>query len=436
MAGEDRYDSAVAAEFERLWQELVLERTSAGVKAAVEAALAQIVTEAKAAALTGQKTGEALEAKIAALSEIDKRVGNLLDQAHRQQERVAEAARQADALSTSLGEAEAAMQRLAGGGERVDGIAHRIASIEASLGRTGLSDEIGRIIDEGRAQQVDSAVTLDAIAATLVATQPPEQPKPGGVPASEEPAGRWSWKKVVDWWRQSWTHLLAVLVGAAIAAGTALGLDLVRPDIYAPPAPQHEVYDAAYGDAIESGWTKLHGRRPRDFASFCPEEGCGSFDKTWDDAGQREDGQGALFRAIFAGVGERFEAGEVDCPKIVEGLAANQDYAQLSRPEVERAGHCVISQNFKAGRSGIRAEVAKALTAGYLVKLNSEREGEVAEGEIASDEAPGDAAMASEARPKGSAKTTPTAKASTAAPKDTAAPESAATTPASAANPQ
>ena len=438
MAGEDRYDSAVAAEFERLWQELVLERTSAGVQAAVEAALAQIVAEAKAAALTGRKTGEALEAKIAALSEIDKRVGNLLDQAHRQQERVAEAARQADALSTSLGEAEAAMQRLAGGGERVDSIARRIAAIEASLGRTGLSDEIGKIIDDGRAHQADASETLAAIGRALDGTRAPVEPPEGH--ASEGANGshaatatgeeRGSWFARLRAFGRKWKHAIyGVLLGAVVTMVLVLVLDLPRTGLPPPSAKGSSAEQTSSGGDTEFGWQLLsRGERRAEFESFCANEEC-PFEAAWSSAGT-DRAQAQLFTAIFKGADAGFGQASGNCPAIVGQLSPDIDFAALPRPVVELMGFCVVRQNFKDGDEFVARETAKALVVAYLAMLAQEPAAPAPDDSAASIEGTGDAEVA----PKSPARSA-AAKASTAAAKENAA-ATPAPAPDSAANPQ
>lgn len=377
MPKNSSYDSAIAKEFESVWQALVLERTSATVTTAVDNAMKAAVNAFAEKQNKLLENSETLGRQVEALKTLDEKVGKVIAADERHSHRLATISAEIEALEAQLQHATASVSRIAEAETKISSVMATMSSAEFLLKSQLLANKIGEIVKYGRDNQRSGWEIVDKIEMESRNYCVPQNP------IMLDDDGRLNSKP-------SWILIIISFFVLIVLAYSSYNYFMAR-STEALTETQHDTAetgdnisnvetrerDAGAGqaapdlvkpdpDSLAKGWTKLTAVANNNLSNACAGAVCPSFEDYWSAAGTND-----LYRSYFIkllGVADLPINLAVDCAKIVDVNDFMGYFSKSPQPLQKIQAFCVNKTGYKVSGQKLKPDDLRLLAESYVSK--------------------------------------------------------------------
>ena len=368
MAENAGYNSELAQEFERLWQQVVLQKTTDAARAAIQTALTGIVGKMDLIEQQTERRLSRLDQRIAALSEIDDRIAAILERSELEWEKFDQANAKASLLGDSIDRAINSLNELNDAEAKITKIGKFITALDSEAQRAALRTKIAEIIDSGRVDEVNPEEILQKV--SEIANLPPSPV--GG--AAKRNLSRWyalrHWLKGAGQTNRGLQFWLVPLI--LISVVTLVLVWQTKPyGLFEKNAPPQSRRESQRVDvAVEDGWRRLKSLADGDFSAFCTSVSCDRFDEVWNQPEFDADPPRrlALLAKIVVAEGYVSTPDSTDCETFEGRISTNEQLNSWSTTRLAQAGLC-LQEQAASQPSDKQLEIARWIAEAYLAKV-------------------------------------------------------------------
>ncbi len=378
MPNNSSYDSAIAKEFERVWQTLVLERTSETVIAAADNAMRGAINSLSERQRHLLENSEMLGRQVETLKTLDEKVGKIIAADELQSHGFATISAEIEALKAQLSHATASVSKIAEAETKISSLMDTVSSAEFFLKSQILAMKIEEIIKNGRENQSEEREIVKQIELESRNFRAPEDSQT--LDAFYGLNFKMNWILFIisffvifyliysayNYYRVGDMEALTRdrqrtlqtnhIISNVDKTGRGAGADQENPDTLQPDAV-----------SITKGWNKLTTISKSNFSNTCGSKVCPSFEEYWSAAADNY-----RYRSYFIklfGLDDLPSNLMLDCAKVVSINDFVSYFRRSPQPLQKVQAFCISKTGYKVSGQDLKPYDLRLLAESYVSKM-------------------------------------------------------------------